>query len=91
MYMTITNAAQFADAFKRCDRHRSWTLAGLSLLWEYVKDDDIELDVIALDCAWVEYSCIEEALEEYTCDYNAFHALHTVLKGEDDVIVVSND
>jgi len=66
MYQEITQS-QFRDAFHNMGRAEAWSYAGLGALYDFLIEvyDDTRLDVIALDCAWREYACIDEFFEDY--------------------------
>jgi len=77
MYKTI-GFNQFCDEFKRAGRADSWSLDGLRLLYDYVGDEDIELDVIALDSEWCEYATMDEIENRDNC---------IILTGDDCIVV----
>lgn len=51
---------EFKDAFRRLGRNESFSYEGFSALYDYLEELDtgseIELDPIAFDCAFAEYS-----------------------------------
>ena len=60
MYKTI-DRYEFAQAFKDMGRGNSFSRSGLDVLFDYLEERELdcgteELDVIALDCTWVELS-----------------------------------
>lgn len=71
------NFNQFVDAFRDMGRENSFTYYGKKALYEYFTqleeecDMEIELDVIAFDCEFVEY----EDLEELQGDYDSIESL----------------
>ena len=68
---TVTQS-QFLDAFRSSEfRKDSFSYEGLKALydylWEYSRDInmDIELDIVAIDCDYTEFACIDEFWESY--------------------------
>ena len=65
----------FQDAFRNYLRENSFSYEGLKALYDYIEEYEescwieMELDVIALDCEFTEYSSIKEAYEVYENDY----------------------
>ena len=61
----------FRDAFRDCGRADSFTYDGFTALYEYLTqledecDMEIELDPIAFDCEYTEYSDLEELQGDY--------------------------
>lgn len=53
MYQTI-NFSSFVDAFRSLDRQDQFSYEAKRLLFDYLDDQDVELDVIALCCAYSE-------------------------------------
>jgi len=68
MISTITKN-DFRDAFRDQNRHESWSYEGLGALYDFIEEvsPDSELDVIALDCDFVEDEP-EYFLEQYGLD-----------------------
>jgi len=66
IYQEITKS-EFRDAFHKTGRANAWTYEGLGALYDYIHDNwsDFSLDVIALDCEYSEYACIDEFFESY--------------------------
>ena len=66
IYQEITES-QFRDAFHNMGRADSFSYQGLGALYNYIYEnmDDYKLDVIALDCEFCEYACIDEFFESY--------------------------
>lgn len=70
MKQTI-NFYSFREAFEKLGRENNFTYDGLRALFEYLEEyeectgEEIELDVIALCCEYIEY----ENIEEFWCDY----------------------
>jgi hypothetical protein len=56
MKTTISHASQFRDAFRQVDRHGQFSYEALNMLYEYFEDcdPDMELDVIAICCDYIE-------------------------------------
>jgi len=71
MKQTI-NFYQFNDAFYKMDREHQFTYKGKKALFDFLEeyedstDEEVELDVIALCCDYVEY----EDIEEFWLDYD---------------------
>jgi len=69
IYQDITES-QFRDAFHNMGRADSWSYEGLGALYDYLMETTIahkmlSLDVVALDCEFCEYACIDEFFESY--------------------------
>ena len=70
---TINSVSQFRDAFRKMDRHGSFSYDGMQVLFDYLEElsDDlrepIELDVIALCCEYSEDSA-EDIIDNYRID-----------------------
>lgn len=65
MYITVTQS-KFIQAFENQGRGNSFSHCGFVALFDYLNDfEDFELDVIAIDCQFVE---VER--EEYERDYD---------------------
>jgi hypothetical protein len=66
MYIEVSQS-QFVDEFKSSSRADSFSVQGLCALYDFLSDTDqsVELDIIAIDCDFVEYSSFEELQEEY--------------------------
>jgi hypothetical protein len=56
MKTTISHASQFRDAFRQVDRDGQFSYEALNMLYEYFEDidPDMELDVIAICCEYIE-------------------------------------
>ena len=71
MIITTINEYDFKDAFRNMNRQDSFSAYGLSKLFEYFEmvsnesGEDIELDVIAICCEYVEYNSLEELQADY--------------------------
>lgn len=70
MKQTI-NFTDFTDAFKNYNRQEQFSYNGKKALFEYLEEyeestgEEIELDVIALCCEYVEYDSLEEFWQYY--------------------------
>ena len=70
IYQEITKS-DFRTAFHNMGRADSWSYEGLGALYDHLLETKIvqrfglELDVIALDCEFSEYACIDEFFESY--------------------------
>jgi hypothetical protein len=53
MYIQVT-FQDFCDAFRDMDRDDKFSYEGQRALFEYLEDEDIELDIIALCCEYQE-------------------------------------
>ncbi len=71
---TNVTFCDFCDAFRNHDRNESFTYEGKKALFAFIEELDTdcgvesELDVIALDCEFVEYESLEEFHKEYDKD-----------------------
>jgi hypothetical protein len=56
MKTTISHASQFRNAFRQADRQDQFSYEAFNMLYEYFEDcdPDMELDVIAICCDYVE-------------------------------------
>lgn len=72
LYVRVNGAAALWDMFVRADRHHGWTYDGITALYEYLSDleMDIEADIIALDSEFSEYESVADAIEEYGDDFD---------------------
>jgi len=65
------NFNHFVDAFRDAGRENSFTYNGKKALYDYLTqleeecDMEIELDVVAFDCEYVEYEDLEEVQGDY--------------------------
>lgn len=65
--------SQFCDAFRDMDRKENFSYDGLRVLFDYFEDmeadtgEDMELDVVAICCDYVELST-DEIIREYKID-----------------------
>lgn len=71
MIKTTVTASDFHDAFHAMNRGEQFTYTGRCALYDYLDDlsddtgEDIELDVIALCCEYVEYNTIDSFIRDY--------------------------
>ena len=88
------NFYAFEREFEQCGRGNQFTREGLKALFNYLEElaDDcgieIELDVIALCCEFVEYDSLEDFHNEY--DKNDYPTLE-VLRDYTQVIEIDNE
>jgi len=72
MKKTITLSG-FRDAWAGTSREDSFSWEGLETLFDYFKEyeadtgEELELDIVAIDCDFVEYESLEEAAEDWGC------------------------
>ena len=65
----------FERAFVDFGRDKSWSIDGLAMVYDEITDfeadtgEEVELDVIAIDCEFCEYKTLKDALEDYDIDY----------------------
>jgi hypothetical protein len=70
MKQTVT-LSKFRDAFMYAGRDSSWSHEGLEALYDYftrLEEDlgeEIELDVVAIDCEFCEYDSVEQLWTDY--------------------------
>lgn len=69
MYIQVTESI-FRREFERI-RPNQFSYEGLGALFEHLDFEDIEFDVIALCCDYVEYESIEDYNEEYGEDHES--------------------
>ena len=89
---------QFQDAFYNMDRQNQFTYKGKKALFEYLEeyedstDEQIELDIIALCCDYVEYDNLEEFQLEYDAedypDIDAIECDTQVIPIDDDSFII---
>ena len=88
------NFYAFERAFEQCGRGNQFTKQGLKALFEYIEEyeqdcgEEIELDVIALYCEFVEYEDMDEFHGDY--DKEEYPNLGT-LRDYTDVIEIDED
>ena len=82
MIRTI-NQYDFIDAFRKMGRGENFSYNGLVALYEYLEmlgedtGQEIELDVIALCCEYVEYDNLEEFQADYSEDYETIEDIQS--------------
>ena len=70
MYKEI-NFYDFVEAFKKMDRQDNFSEEGLVALYDYIEEmedatgEQIELDVVAICCDFMEFDTKKELLEQY--------------------------
>ena len=68
---TTVTIYDFIEAFRNADRRENFSREGLGLLFDYFEQyeqaigEEMELDVIALCCDYVEYKDFQEFKEDY--------------------------
>jgi len=88
MKQTI-NFYEFASQFQAM-RPNSFTREGLIALWEYLEEweeltgEELELDVIALCCDFIEYESLADYKQDYTDDIED----HAVARTENNGYIV---
>ena len=99
MKQTI-NFYDFSDAFRKAGRANQFTYEGQRALFDYLEqyeedcDTEIELDVIALCCEYVEYDSLEEfqleyGHEDYTDIDSIYNQTQVITFGEGSFIIES--
>lgn len=86
MIQTITKS-DFTTAFHRMGRGKQFSYEGLNALYDYLEmlgedmGQEIELDVIALCCDYVEYENLKEFQKDYDESYKTMEDIeyHTTL------------
>jgi hypothetical protein len=72
---TTVYQSDFREAFKRAGREKSFSYEALEMIFDYIEEyeqstgEEIELDVIAIDCEWSE-STPQEIIDQYDTDIN---------------------
>jgi hypothetical protein len=61
------NFSRFCDEFQRAGRADQFSYEAKKALFEYLDEDDAELDVIALCCEYTE-STVDEVISDYGLD-----------------------
>lgn len=83
----------FVDAFDKMGRANQFSREGLKAIYDYITEDDtdmLELDVIAICCAYTEYT-IEEALEQYPyadIEMLKYHTNHLLTDDDNKIIII---
>ena len=69
MHTVISHASQFRDAFHYAGRANQFSYEALGLLFDYFDDTDpdMELDVIAVCCHYLEAS-LDDIIEDYSIE-----------------------
>ncbi len=68
MYTTVTRL-DFHDAFNKAGKNNPFSYEALDALYDYYKDDDVELDVIGLCREWTEYKNIKDYNSQNDTNY----------------------
>lgn len=96
MKKTVTKN-EFRNEFKQAGRENQFTPYALSELYDYIEDYEedtgaqIELDVIALCCEYVEYENFEELQEDYNDIPEDFEEARDYLEDRTQVICFEED
>ena len=86
----------FERAFKRCERD-NFSYDGLKALFEYLEEyeedtgDEVELDVIALCCDYMEYDSLNEYNSDYGTKYSEIDTIQddtTLIKIDDNSFII---
>tara|TARA_R110001599_G_scaffold140255_1_gene320233 strand:- start:1014 stop:1316 length:303 start_codon:yes stop_codon:yes gene_type:complete len=99
MKQTI-NFYNFSDAFRKAGRADQFTYEGQRAIFDYLEEyedstgEEVELDVIAICCEYMEYENLEEFHNVYDKkDYPDFERLRdfteVILVGDDSFIIAS--
>ena len=94
----LTGKQQFIDAFTEANRENQFSREGRAELFEYFKQCEelsgmhteyasVDVDVIAICCAFTEYASMEEVCEYYDMHSQDIHDHTTVIQFESGVIV----
>ena len=90
------NMYDFERAFKRCERD-NFSYDGLKALFEYLEEyeegtgEEVELDVIALCCDYMEYDSLNEYNDDYGTKYSEIDAIQndtTLIKIDDNSFII---
>ncbi len=87
MYKKI-NLEDFRTAFSYA-RPDSFSYDGLEVLYNYLEDENIELDVVELDCTYTEYKNFEEVRKDF--DVESMEELEektNVIKIDDESFII---
>ena len=89
---------EFKDSFYKMNRQNQFTYNGLKTLFEYFEeyedstDSEIELDVIAICCEYVEYDNLADFQLDYDAeDYPDIESIEyntTVIKIDNDAFII---
>ena len=90
------NIYDFERAFKRCERD-NFSYDGLKALFEYLEEyedstgEEVELDVIALCCEYMEYDSLKEYNDDYGTKYSEIDTIQddtTLIKIDDNSFII---
>lgn len=65
IFKIIDTAGQFQDEFVRMGRENQFSYEGLEVLFDYLDETELELDVIGICCEFTEYKNFAEYLVDY--------------------------
>ena len=91
------NESDFTTAFHKMGRGNNFTYEGLIALYDYFEQyeedtgEQIELDVIAICCEYVEYEDLAEFQEDYSEDYQSIEEIEQatqVIMIDDDAFII---
>jgi len=91
------NVYEFRDEFVRVNRKNSFSYEALGALFEHLEQyeedfgEEVELDVIALCCDFVEYESIETFREDYGEEYETIEDIEqetTVIPVDDESFII---
>lgn len=89
MYKTLTKS-EFINEFRECGRGEQFSYKGFEALYDYLEEEEYELDVIALCGDYTEY----ESIEDVRADYDNLHPYplehYTTVIEFDDGIIIRN-
>jgi FAD synthase len=95
---TTVNFYMFRDTFYAMGRKEQFTNDGLSALFDYLEEyeietgEEIELDVIALCCEYQEFSSLADYQEQYGTDCETLDDIRenaVVIEIDDDAFITS--
>ena len=96
IYQTIDNASQFRDAFHHAGRGNQFSYEALGLIFDFINEgSNVELDVIAICCEFVEdtwedvaknYSIDLEGIDSYNDEAAAMEAVRDYLENNTTVV-----
>ena len=95
MKLAIENASQFRDEFRQCGRADQFSYEALGLLFDYLDDENYDLDVIAICCEYSEDS-VSNIARNYGIDLSecsdgvctaSAYGLEQVAKAEADTVL----
>lgn len=91
------NESDFTTAFHKMGRGNNFTYEGLIALYDYFEQYEdstgvqIELDVIAFCCEYIEYESLEEFQGDYSGEYESIEDIEqatTVIMIDDDSFII---